>query len=332
MPFSERVKVMLYSRSGNKCAFPGCQSKLVFKLEDVQKMLNIGEAAHIVAERADGPRGKHPLPLSERNDFTNGLVLCSPHHTTIDDYPESYPAEMLYDWKKNHEAIIDVASGEADAQYADIVDKWVEGSHLDIWSALSQNVLREGGQSIEDRIQQDLQKIGIWLTSRIWPGTYPKLEHAFFNFNAILNDFVRVFALHWKPIGKFLVTAKFYKNYYKRPQDIIMQKQEEYEFHTRLVEDLFLELTRSANLICDRVREQLDAKFRIVEGVLLVSSGEYPDGSWRIHRPEYSKKERDQTQPYPGLDLFMSNRSNRDFAFGTGEISNYLNRHYIDEN
>lgn len=63
-----------------------------------------GEAAHIVAETPDGPRGKSPLTLLERNSPDNLIYLCvSCHREKIDKYPDKYPVEDLQCIKLRHQ-------------------------------------------------------------------------------------------------------------------------------------------------------------------------------------------------------------------------------------
>ena len=44
----------------------------------------------------------------------------------------------------------------------------------------------------------------------------------------------------------------------------------QYEAYVCLVCDLFFELTRAANFVCDRVRETIFSGYRFKEGVLLI--------------------------------------------------------------
>jgi hypothetical protein len=326
MPFSEKVRVMLYSRSGNKCAFPDCPVSLVFRLADSVTVVNIGEAAHIVAEQEDGPRGSDPLPLAERNDFDNGLILCSPHHTIIDGNPVQFPVTVLRQWKAAHEvkygSSADPNKARDEQLYAEYVDHWIVGAHVRTWTLWTQNLLIEGGQSIEEKIFDDVQATSIWLLQRYWPNRCIQLEGALANFRRVCDDLRMVLMKHSAPYGKFIRTEKFYKNYRRVLQRERMRQ--EYEFHVRLVDDLTLELTRAANLVCDRVRESLDATFRVHEGALVARSGMYENFSHLVHRVEYTAQERTHLEPYPGLEQFMQARSGRDYVFGVGARRDYL--------
>jgi hypothetical protein len=88
----------------------------------------------------------------------------------------------------------------------------------------------------------------------------------------------------------------------------------EYESHVNLVCDLFFELTRAANYLCDRVRETIFPLYRLQEGILLI---ERRDVGFQLEtvlaRAEYRAKER-KSVPYPGLADFRRIRYTRDYA------------------
>jgi hypothetical protein len=99
------------------------------------------------------------------------------------------------------------------------------------------------------------------------------------------------------------------------------QLHREFIFHSLLVQDLMLELTRAANLIADVVRTTIVPSYRRAEGVLLVTSGPYLDMRHITHRAEYTSAERSSPSPYPGLDTFLKDRQNRDHCMGSGTSS-----------
>lgn len=63
------VKV-LWGRSGNRCAFPGCKIELT---PDGSKS-TLGEMAHIVADSPDGPRGENEKDLDLIESFIKRFV------------------------------------------------------------------------------------------------------------------------------------------------------------------------------------------------------------------------------------------------------------------
>jgi len=82
-----------------------------------------------------------------------------------------------------------------------------------------------------------------------------------------------------------------------------------------------LELTRAANYICDFVREFVFEGFRLEEGILLVTIGDFL--GYKTYRVEYRGTERSES-PYRGLRDFMSERENRDLNFGEGIEEDYF--------
>lgn len=62
----------------------------------------IDELAHIIGQQKHGPRGDNDLPLSQRDEFDNLIVLCPTCHTMVDKDPQAYPAELLKKWKTEH--------------------------------------------------------------------------------------------------------------------------------------------------------------------------------------------------------------------------------------
>jgi hypothetical protein len=75
----------------------------------------VGRICHIRAARAGGPRYDATLSPAERHAFENLLLLCGPHHDTIDKDATSWPVERLIEAKAAHAADADsvaAAGGE----------------------------------------------------------------------------------------------------------------------------------------------------------------------------------------------------------------------------
>lgn len=89
----------LWAASGNQCAFPGCDEKVV----DLGKNIVIGEVCHIRAESPGGPRYDPDLDEDEKDEYHNLILLCPTHHTVIDKASDKYSAQNLEQWKKKHE-------------------------------------------------------------------------------------------------------------------------------------------------------------------------------------------------------------------------------------
>jgi hypothetical protein len=84
------------------CYWPGCTSRVITMVNGVPK-LN-AEIAHIRAINPGGKRFDSKWSVPQRNSFRNLLLLCVPHHTTIDGASSAdYPVELLETWKANRE-------------------------------------------------------------------------------------------------------------------------------------------------------------------------------------------------------------------------------------
>ena len=87
----------LYLKSGNQCAFPGC-NHLVINQEGVF----VAQICHIEAAMPGGPRFNLNQTNEERRKFDNLLLLCHQHHKVTDDEIK-YSVERLKEIKKIHE-------------------------------------------------------------------------------------------------------------------------------------------------------------------------------------------------------------------------------------
>jgi hypothetical protein len=98
IPMSDAI--MLWSRAGSRCSFPGCGRELIWGRDEPRIR---GEMAHIVASSDIGPRGDPDFPPSGRNRYSNLLLLCPNHHEEIDAEVAAYGVEVLRAMKSSHE-------------------------------------------------------------------------------------------------------------------------------------------------------------------------------------------------------------------------------------
>ncbi|MFG2284001.1 hypothetical protein ACGFNQ_35615 [Streptomyces asoensis] len=84
------------------CYWPGCTSRVITMVNGVPKVN--AEIAHIRAINSGGKRFDATWSVPERNSFKNLLLLCVPHHTTIDGASSAdYPVQVLEEWKASRE-------------------------------------------------------------------------------------------------------------------------------------------------------------------------------------------------------------------------------------
>jgi len=102
MAISERVKRLLWARSGGFCQNPSCQKDFFVFFAD-GTITSIEELAHIIAKSDKGPRSEEKIDIRLKDEYENIILLCPNCHTLIDKNPDQYPVETLKEWKKNHE-------------------------------------------------------------------------------------------------------------------------------------------------------------------------------------------------------------------------------------
>jgi hypothetical protein len=310
---------MLWGRAANRCAFTNCKRELVIDSTETDDESLVGEACHMIAESPQGPRGDSLLTDEQRNRYDNLILLCAVHHKVIDDQPTTYPVSKLKEIKQAHEnwvktaLSLDIVRQRHEELCASYADEWSKRANLVNWKAWTSWLLSP--QPVLSReMSEALQVLRDWLLSRIWPEVCPELQESLSNFFQVLNDFLLVFHEHSKEHGDdAFITEKFYKIDYYDPK-LYRELGNEYDRHVDLIHDLTLELTRAANYVCDKVRNELLHSFRLSEGALLVDRGLDMDFKILTLKPEYKVNEK-VIRPYPGLDEFKRARYARDFCF-----------------
>ncbi|MGP0060068.1 MAG: hypothetical protein ACLPID_12360 [Beijerinckiaceae bacterium] len=325
MTISARTSKMLWGRAAARCSMPDCRISLVLDDTETDDPALIGEMAHMVAEKDDGPRGISPMTPEQRDLYDNLLLLCRNHHGEIDRQPETWPVGRLQQIKADHETWVrlslhgfDTLKQKDDETYVGCIDEWSRRCHLEHWTEWTSSIFSEGQPSLDVAMNKDLEQLCRWMMKRIWPGRYSGLESAMRNFAYVLQDFLRVFNKHaekpWANADE-IWTKKFYRIDDWNPElySVLAQR---YEHHVDLVQDLLLELTRAANLVCDNVRTHLLSSYRLNEGRLSIISGPHADLSWKEAVVEYDEAARAAVPPYPGLNAFLTARASRDMYFG----------------
>lgn len=106
VPPSRHTVRELYLKSGNRCAFPGCQ-KFLFN----ETGTFIGEICHIEAAEPGGERFNPNQSNAERASFANLLLMCHDHHVQTDNV-EKFDVARMRRIKAEHERL-----------YSDVVGK-----------------------------------------------------------------------------------------------------------------------------------------------------------------------------------------------------------------
>jgi hypothetical protein len=333
MSISLKTHKMIWGRSGNMCAFPDCRKTLVVDETSTDDPSIIGEEAHIVAQKYDGPRGSSPLTSEQRDKYDNLILLCSTHHKVVDDQYIEYTVEKLQQFKNRHEQWVkenlfaDLTRIKDDEIYATYIESFISLTDLHNWNIWTSYIL--GFSEIFPKKQFDsIKTVPDYIISRIWPNRYNLLESAFINFKNAVSDLLKVYYEYPNERPDGYSIELFYKRYYRQrvseaeysyeQEGIALEK---YNYHVALIEDLVLELTRAANYVCDHIRKYIFEGFRMQEGALLVTRGDIL--GHQTYRVEYRGEERIQF-PYPGLRKFMEQRATRDLCIGEGIEEDYF--------
>jgi hypothetical protein len=328
MGIALKTHKILWARSGNMCAI--CKNELIIdSLNQNDDPSIVGDEAHIIARQETFTRGDYDtLTPEQRDHYSNLILLCKIHHKQIDDQPVHYTVERLREIKSTHEREVKATRSEADEKrqqddiiYSGYIDEWERRTDLDNWRNTC-SWLSADTPTLPKNWYNGQKEFIIWIIGRIWPHRYTGLENALHNYKAVLQDFLNVFDKHIdydREGTEFLRTCKFYK-IREYDEERFERLLDQYNSHICLVNDLFFELTRAANYVCDRVRESLFSGYRIQEGALLIERHMVGFDLRTVHaRVEYRGDERTEL-PYPGLKTFKEVRyTTRDYALDPGE-------------
>ncbi|MDR3483117.1 MAG: HNH endonuclease signature motif containing protein [Burkholderiaceae bacterium] len=103
MSISDNDYKILWGRAAGICSNPSCDEDLTVMLNGGGGY-NVGEMAHVIARSPGGPRGQAD---GGADTYDNLILLCPTCHRKIDKAPEgTYPEEMIFRWKAEHEGSI----------------------------------------------------------------------------------------------------------------------------------------------------------------------------------------------------------------------------------
>lgn len=282
----------------------------------------IGQEAHIVARELNGPRGDSSLPMEERDEYENLVLMCSIHHKVIDDHPTIFKADTLNDIKREHEQWVqqnlqnDALKHKRTEMYLGYAAELIRLADIDNWTSWTYNLF-----SVKTCINKEnyvlMKELHNYLHSRFWDAKLESVNKAFNNYLKVSEDLLTIFDRYSKEQnnGEVLYTETFYKTSYFT-EEVYQSLLRDFTFHICLVSDLALELTRAGNLIIDTIREFVRQDFRSKEGYLVVTSE--LQNTPVVHTAKYRDQER-----YLGLQDFMVARESRDYNCGSGVSKQY---------
>lgn len=115
----ERTRKRLWTKSGDTCAFTGCDQRLLHPNKARDEDTIVGDECHIVAKRDHCTVARAPRLLSDeekvrwahliehRHAFPNLILMCRTHARLIDDPNQEFTVEQVVEMKRVHEAEVD---------------------------------------------------------------------------------------------------------------------------------------------------------------------------------------------------------------------------------
>ena len=136
----------LFALSGNICAFPSCQTKMVDENGNV-----LGQICHIEAAETNGERYNTNQNDEERRSFDNLILLCANDHVVTNDVT-TYTVPVLQKMKKDHE------SGHQNNKYS-VSDISIAKAIIQYQTFNTQNNFNTGsGIQINNQVEKIVQK------------------------------------------------------------------------------------------------------------------------------------------------------------------------------
>ncbi len=316
MSIKLKTHKLLWGKSGNRCAI--CRKELYEDATLTDDEALIGEECHIVAKEDNGPRGKNELSLEDRDKSGNLILFCRDHHKIIDSQVNEYTVEKLRNIKTEHEEWVkkslSIEIDKNELLFLDYIDKWIEKAHIYSWTDTFAGITYTTNYSINKNTLEDFEEIDDFLFRRFRNDKYIEIEKESDNFRKIIHDLISVFRKHIDfsiESEESFYTERFYKisEWNKEKYDYLLEK---YNFHTALLDDLVLELSRSGNRIINLIRENLVFGFMHEYGHLMLHRG----ADMELKEYKVIPKYRNNSEIYPGLLKFSTERESRDFNIG----------------
>ena len=112
--FTRATVERLAKRAGYRCSNPHCRAPTIGAAQGDDGVVNVGQAAHITAAAAGGPRYDATLSSEQRRDQSNGIWLCQNHAKLVDNDVGRFTVAKLREWKREAEkrSFMAVLSGQ----------------------------------------------------------------------------------------------------------------------------------------------------------------------------------------------------------------------------
>lgn len=101
--FTQKTKDILAKRVAYRCSIPFCRCNTIGPASEPNKIISIGEAAHICAASEGGKRYDSSMTPEERSSINNGIWCCRNHAAMIDRDEKHFTVDLLKSWKEKAE-------------------------------------------------------------------------------------------------------------------------------------------------------------------------------------------------------------------------------------
>lgn len=181
---TDSVVLELWTRAGGRCEFRGCNSYL---LEDelTTNKVKLANIAHIVARTKNGPRGDDSMPMLERNNISNLMLVCTKCHSVIDnkEMVAQYPKELLRQYKTEHESRVKYLTGlgvEHETVVLRVIGN-IRGDSVSVSNEEVRTAVLDAGRyprylGDERAIEIDLQSLPQEVDSEYWKTALSKID------------------------------------------------------------------------------------------------------------------------------------------------------------
>lgn len=109
--YSREVERSLYALAAGRCEFRGCR-KFLLRHGVTGQEGNFGQKAHIHAFGDRGPRALPRKSATKVNTLDNLMLLCGGCHKLVDGDEATYTADLLREFKREHEERIHHVTGQ----------------------------------------------------------------------------------------------------------------------------------------------------------------------------------------------------------------------------
>jgi len=263
---------ILWARAAGRCSMPECRRELTLDNSVQTDSVTLGQMCHIVGEKnsKDSPRGVSALPIENRNEYSNLVLMCAHHHTEIDKNETDWPVEVLHKVKADHELWVQERLGgqvrPQDLVYSSLIDTISNVLHLNQWPYFVSHAVR---QIVPNRWIEAWELLNECRLSTIWPGAIPDFEQSAKELlKSYTNyiDFFLKFAI-CEDSGDFYREDTYFKRFHNPDYHFMIERNGLWIRKCYLLLCIF---TADVNSFAEQVRKHINPLFFIERGHFLI--------------------------------------------------------------